>query len=110
MVDGDGGLIDGSLVDRDSCLVFCRDGGGGLTVSDDDNDSGLVSSSEDDGDGRFVPVSCILLQVLPLWHCVEHAFQHVGRSTVYYGNLSYSYMICRNRHCQGWLFLLLHAG
>ena len=84
MVDGDGSSVDDGLVDRDSslierdgsfvdseiCLVFCRDGGGGLMLSDDD-DSGLVSS-EDDGDGRFVPVSCILLQVLPLWHCVEH--------------------------------------
>ena len=77
LVDGDGSLVDGggSLVDRDGCLVFCRDGSSGLMLSvDDDDDSGLVSSSEDNGDGRFVPVSCILLQVLPLWHRLEHGF------------------------------------
>ena len=75
----DGGLVDedGGLIDRDKCLVdedrgfvFCRDGGGGLTLNNDD-DSGLVSS-EDDGDGRFAPVSWILLQMLSLWHQVEH--------------------------------------
>lgn len=48
LVNRDGCLIDrdGFLVDRDSCLVFCRDGGGGgLMLNDDDSD--LVSSSED---------------------------------------------------------------
>ena len=68
LVDGDGGLVDGDKsLDRDRGLVFCRNCGDGLMLNDND-DSGLVSSSEDDGDGRFAPVSWILLQVFPLWH------------------------------------------
>ena len=57
LVDRVGGLVDRNkcLVNRDGGFVICRDGGGGLTLNEDD-DSKLVSS-EDEGDGRFAPVS-----------------------------------------------------
>ena len=112
LVDGNSSLVDGDggLVDRDGCLVFCRDCGSGLMLNDNDDESRLVSSSEDDGDGRFVLVSCILLQVLPLWHHVEHGFPARWQEHCLLRQPSCSYMVCHNRHCQDWLFLLLHVG